>query len=78
MKKDIISDIGNNLFSIIYEILNKHLSDNMLNYDYDKLVSLIKAKLINNFETNLIDLGIYRLPDIYCVILSSRQKITCF
>jgi len=65
------------LLSKLYDVVNKNIKDDILNYDFNELANKIKAscKKSNYSDENLLDLSLNKIPDIYCLILRERQKV---
>jgi hypothetical protein len=76
IRKELENELGAILLNKIYEVVNKNIKEDILNYDFNELSNKIKASCRkSNSDENLIELSLNRIPDIYCLILRDRQKV---
>lgn len=76
IRKDLENELGVSLLNRIYEVINKTIKDDILNYDFNELANKIKLSCRrNNSDENLVELSLIRIPDIYCLILREREKV---
>ena len=79
IRKDLENDLGMNLLNKVYEVINKSVNDDILNFDFNLLANNLKSSFKSmNQDENIIELSINKIPDIYFLILKERQKIECY
>ena len=71
--KEISNDFGKDLLQNICNIIIKYVNDDMLSYDYNKIVeNILKELKYKNISQNLIEKAINKIPDIYFLVLCKK------
>ena len=71
--KEISNDFGKDLLKNICNIIIKYVNDDMLSYDYNKIVeNILKELKYKNISQNLIEKAINKIPDIYFLVLCKK------
>ena len=71
--KEISNNFESDLLQSICNIIKKDINDDMLSYDYNKLVeNILKDLKYKNISQNLIENAINKIPDIYFLILCKK------
>lgn len=62
----------------MYEVINKSLNDDILNFDIKSMTQKIKNTCKkSNTDDHIFELSLNKIPDIYFLILKDRNRIKC-